>query len=160
MICVARRIIQHWIIIIVDNDSKRNSTLEYFSAVTREDERVKILYFPGEFNYSALNNFAVEHALGELIALLNNDISVKHADWLREMVSYAVRDGVGAVGAKLYYPNGKLQHVGVAIGTGGIAGHVFCGRPANELGYFANAVLTRQVSAVTAAYLVISKKFF
>jgi O-antigen biosynthesis protein len=147
-------------IIIVDNGSDEPKTLALFEELQRRDKRIRILHQPGPFNYSALNNAAVAVAKGSMLALLNNDLEMTDPDWLREMVSHAVRKDVGAVGAKLFYPNGKIQHAGVFIGPQGLAGHSWHGYPGKSVGYFANALLTRSVAAVTAACLVVAKSKF
>jgi glycosyltransferase involved in cell wall biosynthesis len=118
-------------IIIVDNGSDDPEALRYFELLARE-ARIRVLRDDSPFNYSALNNSAVAHARGELVGLVNNDIEVTSSGWLSEMVSIALQSGVGAVGAKLYYPDDTLQHGGVVLGIGGTAGHAnkFAPRPA------------------------------
>lgn len=147
-------------VIIVDNESKERATLAYFKNIQKNDSRVRVVRYDGKFNYSAINNFAAKQAKGSLLAFINNDIEIQHSDWLDEMVSHAVRPDVGAVGAKLHYPNGKIQHAGVVIGLGGAAGHLLQTAPGESLGDHACAVLTRQVSAVTAACMVVKKDAF
>lgn len=151
---------QNFEIIIIDNDSDELETLALFKKLTASDPRIRVLHQPGPFNYSALNNTAVREARGSILALLNNDLEMIDPAWLSEMVVHAVRKEVGAVGAKLFYPNGKIQHAGVFIGPQGLAGHSWHGFPRKTMGYFANAVLTRAVSAVTAACLVVEKSKF
>jgi GT2 family glycosyltransferase len=112
------------------------------------------------FNYSAINNFAVREARGEVIGLLNNDIEVINSDWLSEMVSQAVRPGIGAVGAMLYYPLNTVQHAGVVLGLGGVAGHPFKEFPRGDHGQKNRLRLVQNYSAVTAACLVIRKDRF
>ena len=121
---------------------------------------IRVLHQSGEFNYSALNNAAVKEAKGSVLALLNNDLEMTEPGWLEEMVALAVRKEIGAVGAKLYYPNGKIQHAGVFVGAHGVAGHSWSGASGKTIGYFANAVLTRAVSAVTGACMVVEKAKF
>ena len=146
-------------IIIVDNGSDEPATLDYFKSLAKQ-ENIRILRIDAPFNYSALNNTAVKVARGELIALVNNDIEVISSDWLNEMVSHALRSGVGAVGARLLYPNGTLQHGGVVLGLGGVAGHAHMGLARDQLGYQGRATLTQSLSAVTAACLVVKKSIF
>ena len=146
-------------IIIIDHESRDSDTHSLFAKL-RLDPRVRIIPYSGAFNYSAMNNMAVSHARGEVIALLNNDIEVKHPSWLEEMVSHAIRPDIGAVGAKLYYPDGRIQHAGVVIGLGGLAGHAFCFETGDEAGYFGQAKLTRAVSAVTGACMVVRRSVF
>ncbi len=143
-------------LMIVDNGSVEPPTLAYFEAL-KADPRVRILPAPGPFNFSALMNRAVTEARGEIILLLNNDISMIGDGWLTEMVSHAVRPGVGAVGARLLYPDGTVQHAGVALGIGGVAGHLQVGAPGRHAGYQGHLKLTRNVSAVTAACLAMRR---
>ena len=146
-------------IIIIDNDSVEPQTAALFE-VLRKDRRVRILPFHGDFNFSAMNNVAAHEARGEILVLLNNDTDVIHADWLREMASHAVRPDVGAVGAKLYYTNHKLQHGGVVLGLGGVAGHYFPSAPRQEGGNYSDLFLTRRVSCVTGACLAIRRSVY
>ncbi|MBY0611631.1 MAG: glycosyltransferase family 2 protein [Beijerinckiaceae bacterium] len=146
-------------IIIVDNESVEQKTAALLRKLTR-DPRVKVLPFAGAFNYSAMNNAAARLATGEVLLLLNNDIDVIHRDWLREMVSHVVRPEVGAVGAKLYYGNGRLQHGGVVLGFGGSAGHYFPSAPREDGGYYSDLYLTRRVSAVTGACLAVRRHVY
>lgn len=143
-------------LIIVDNGSVEPETLAHFELL-KTDPRVRILSAPGPFNFSALMNRAVAEARGEIILLLNNDISMIGADWLSEMVSHAVRPDVGAVGARLLYPDGTVQHAGVVLGTGGVAGHLHVGAPGEYPGYQGHLKLARNVSAVTAACLAMRR---
>jgi len=144
-------------IIIVDNDSDEPETLALFEQLTKSDTRIRILRIPGPFNYSELNNAAVAETNGSVLALLNNDLEMIERGWLTEMVSHAVRKDIGAVGAKLFYPNEKIPHAGVFVGAQGTARHSWHSHAGNTLGYFANAILTPEVSAVTAACLVVEK---
>ncbi len=146
-------------ILIVDNESCETATLEYFASLKQLDS-VRIVEFKGKFNYSSINNFAVRHASGEVICLLNNDIEVIHDDWLREMVSHAVREEVGAVGAKLLYPDDSIQHAGVMIGYGGLAGHTFSMLPVETPVPYGRLNVVQNMSCVTAACLVIRKAVF
>jgi Predicted glycosyltransferases len=146
-------------LIIVNNNSTETRTLDLFATLSK-DARVRILDYPHPFNYSAINNEAVKIASGGVIAFLNNDIEVLEPLWLQEMVSEAIRDSVGAVGAKLLYPDGRVQHAGVVLGMGGVAGHSFQLQEGRAQGYRGLAVLTRNVSAVTAACLVVRKSVF
>ncbi len=146
-------------IIIVDNGSDDSVTLQYLNALAA-NERIRIVRDDGPFNYSALNNKAVKLACGEIIGLINNDIEVISPDWLSEMVSHALRPGVGAVGAKLLYPNGAIQHAGVVYGVAGIAAHVHRNLDGKAHGYFSRANLIQSFSIVTAACLVIRKEVY
>jgi GT2 family glycosyltransferase len=115
------------------------------------------LRYPKPFNYSAINNFAVEQAHGELVCLMNNDMEVISPDWLEEMASHALRPGIGAVGAILYYPDDTIQHAGVVLGLGGVAGHLFSRMPRGTDGYFNRARVVQNFTAVTAACLVVQR---
>lgn len=146
-------------IVIVDNQSKEKETLAYFSSL-KHDDRVRIISYDAPFNYSDINNFAVRMAEGQVLCLLNNDITVISVDWLEEMVSQACRPGVGAVGAMLYYPNDTIQHAGVIIGAHGIAAHAYCGHGRGYPGHMSRARLVQSLSAVTAACLVVRRDAF
>lgn len=145
-------------ILIVDNGSDDPEVLAYFEAL-KNDGRVRVLRDVSPFNFSALNNRAVALADGELVGLVNNDIEVITPDWLTEMVSIALQPGVGAVGARLWYPNDTLQHGGVVL-VGGVAGHSHKGLPKGMPGYARRAELLQSFSAVTAACLVIRKAIY
>lgn len=150
-------------LLIVDNGSVEPATLALFQFL-KADPRVRILDAPGPFNFAALNNLAAAQARGQVLVLLNNDISMIRPDWLDEMVVQAVRPNVGAVGAKLYYPDDTLQHAGVVLGVGDaaerVAGHLYAGAGANHPGYQGHLALARNVSAVTAACLAIRKAVY
>lgn len=146
-------------IIVVDNDSAEDTTAAYLEVIGC-DPRLTVLRYAGDFNYSAVNNFAVRQATGEYICLLNNDTDVIDASWLKEMVRHAVRSGIGAVGAKLLYADRTIQHAGVVIGLGNAAGHAHRFLKADRRGYFAQAHIPHYVSAVTAACLVVAKDKF
>lgn len=146
-------------IILIDNGSDDPSALRYFQELS-EKEGVRVLRDDRPFNYSALNNRAVTQARGEFVALINNDIEVISPDWLSEMVSWAVQPGIGAVGARLLYPQGQLQHGGVVLGLGGVAGHSHKHFPRDHPGYFHRAIVTQEFSAVTAACLLIRKSIY
>jgi GT2 family glycosyltransferase len=145
--------------LVVDNGSEEPETLALFDRL-RADPRVRILAAPGPFNYAALNNQAAAEARGEVLLLLNNDIEVIEPGWLREMVSHAVRPEVGAVGAKLLYADGSLQHGGVVAGAAGVAGHYLVGSLPGDGGYFGSLALVREVSAVTGACLALRRAVF
>lgn len=149
----------NWDLIIVDNGSEKAETLEYFAEI-QKDKRISVLRDDAPFNFSRLNNLAVGKAKGPLILLLNNDIEPIDDGWLEEMVRQIQRPGVGAVGAKLYYPNDTVQHVGVTTGIGGVAGHFDKHLPREAPGYFSRAQLVHNVSATTAACLLTTKKIY
>jgi GT2 family glycosyltransferase/2-polyprenyl-3-methyl-5-hydroxy-6-metoxy-1,4-benzoquinol methylase/uncharacterized protein YukE len=146
-------------IIIIDNASDDADTICYFERL-KNDPRVFIMRDERPFNYSVLNNDAVKKAKGDLICLLNNDIEIISNDWLSEMVSFAVQPGVGAVGARLWYPSETLQHGGVITGICGMAAHSHKNLPRNSIGYFGRANIIQGLSAVTGACLLIKKKIY
>ncbi|RAI57192.1 glycosyltransferase family 2 protein [Roseicella frigidaeris] len=146
-------------LLIVDNGSEEAETLALFVRL-RADPRVRILASPGPFNYAALNNQAAAAARGELLLLLNNDIEVIEPGWLRELASQAMRPEVGAVGARLLYADGRLQHGGVVIGVGGVADHYLLRSEPGDSGYFGSLALVREVAAVTGACLALRKSVF
>jgi GT2 family glycosyltransferase len=145
-------------IIVVDNDSDDSETLAYLASL--ENSAVRVLRHSGPFNYSAINNRAVSVARGKLVCLLNNDIEITGPHWLAIMASQALRDDVGAVGAQLLYPDGRIQHAGVVIGVGNAAGHAHRFLLPHEEGYFRRHALPQFTSAVTAACLVIQRERF
>ena len=147
-------------ILIVDNDSQHAQTTAYLNALEHSHCNVRVLHYPFAFNFSAINNFAASHAKGEYLAFLNNDVEVISSNWLSEMLSHAQRSGVGAVGAKLYYDNGAIQHGGVLLGVGGVAGHAHKYFEKNADGYFSRLKVVQNYSAVTAACMVVKKERF
>ena len=147
-------------ILIVDHASELPETFELFEKL-KLDPRVRIIPYSGSFNYSAINNMAVEQANGSIIGLINNDIDVIGRSWLSEMVSLVVMDEVGAVGAKLIYPDDRVQHGGIVLGVGGVANHFNHGLSRWGIGYFGRVTsLTSTVSAVTGACLLVRKSVF
>jgi glycosyltransferase involved in cell wall biosynthesis len=146
-------------LVLVDNGSIEPSTLSLLRSY-QKDPRVHILPQPGAFNYSALNNRAVEYSHGDYLCLLNNDTIVITPDWLEDMVGYASQPGVGCVGAKLYYPSGAIQHAGVVLGLSGLADHAFRNRPGDDPGYFGRLQIASNYSAVTGACLVVSRAVY
>ena len=146
-------------LIVMDHDSNEPEAIALLDGL-RSDQRVRVLSFTGAFNYSAINNRAVSEMRGDVVVLLNNDVEIIGADWLREMVSHAVRPEVGAVGAKLLYPDGTVQHAGLALGAAGVAHSFQSGAQADEAGYFGQLALQRNVSAVTAACMALRRTVF
>lgn len=142
---------------IVDNGSIRTETLDYLAAIGA-DPRVSVLHADGPFNFSELNNLAVRQETSSYLCLLNNDIEIVDRGWLRHMMRYAVRDDAGAVGPKLLYPDGTIQHAGVVVGMGGAAGHAHRGQCENAPGYFAQTHVAREATAVTAACMVLARE--
>jgi glycosyltransferase involved in cell wall biosynthesis len=146
-------------VVIVDHESDDVQTKALLKELAK-DPRVRVLPYVGPFNFSAINNFAVRNSKGEILAFLNNDLEILHSDWLREMVSHVMRPKIGAVGAKLYYPNGKIQHAGVIIGMGGVAGHQFLNMPHDFPGPNGETILVHELSAVTGACMVVRRSTF
>lgn len=146
-------------ILVIDNGSDEPEVLDYLDELSSQPD-ARVLRIDGPFNYSALNNRAVAHAKGELVALLNNDTEVISPDWLSEMVSIALQPGVGAVGARLWYADDTLQHGGVVLGIGGVAGHSHKRLHRQGLGYFGRGSLIQTFSAVTAACLVVRRSTY
>jgi GT2 family glycosyltransferase/tetratricopeptide (TPR) repeat protein len=143
-------------IVVVDNGSAESDTLAYFDSL-RSHGRIHILDAPGPFNFSRLNNIAVEQAKGSVVALINNDVVATDSDWLREMVSQAIRPEIGAVGAKLVYETGHIQHAGIVCGIGLVAAHPHKFRASDDPGYMGRISAAQSLSAVTAACLVVEK---
>lgn len=150
---------QNFEIIIVENNSTTDEIFRYYKELSG-NRKIHLLRWGKEFNYSAINNFAVAHAKGEYLLFLNNDVKSINSDWLEEMLGVCQRPEVGGVGAKLIYPDNTIQHAGCVIGMGGIAGHMFVDMPADHTGYLHKASLLQDMSAVTAACLLMKKEVF
>lgn len=146
-------------IIIIENNSTEQRTEEYYKEISK-NSRIKVVRFQGEFNYSAINNYGISFANGDYYLLLNNDTEVINPDWMTEMLDICMRKDVGIVGAKLYYHDGTIQHAGVIVGIGGVAGHAFKYFPGDSEGYFSRAVVVQDYSAVTAACMLVKKEAF
>ena len=146
-------------ILILDNGSQEPATHQLFSELSK-DERVQIIRYDRPFNYSAINNFGAARAKGSILGLINNDIDVIDAHWLSEMVSLALLPEVGAVGARLLYEDGRVQHGGVVLGVGGVAHHFSHLFPREEFGHLGRSVMRSTVSAVTGACLLVRKSVF
>ena len=156
---IAKTTYKNYEFIIVDNGSDDPDTLQYLKKVNTW-KNARVIRDDRPFNYSQLNNVAAKEARGEILGLINNDIEVIEPDWLGEMVSHAVRQEVGAVGAKLLFPNNTLQHGGVILGVGGVANHAHLHMPRHHHGYFARMSVIQQFSAVTAACLLVKKSVY
>lgn len=156
---IERTTYPHYEILIVDNRSDDPEALAYLRALAARPN-VRLEHDDRPFNYSAINNTAVRSAKGTVLALLNNDVEVINGDWLDEMVSHALRPGVGAVGAKLLYSDDTIQHAGIILGVHGIAGHAHRFVDRNSAGYCGRAALVQSFSAVTAACLVVRKDLY
>lgn len=146
-------------IIIIENNSESEETFNYYESLSGDD-RIRIIYWEGEFNYSAINNFGAKDVRGDYILLLNNDIEVITPDWLEQMLMFAQRKDVGAVGAMLYYPDDTIQHAGVILGIGKVAGHSHKYLQRNTSGYQSRLKYAQNLSAVTAACMMIRKEVF
>lgn len=147
-------------ILIIENNSEQEETFACYRELEK-DPRIRILTYPGKtFNYSAINNFGVQQAKGEYLLFLNNDIEVITPDWIEQMLGNCQRPEVGIVGAKLYYPDNTIQHAGIIIGIGGIAGHAFLGLARAKSGYLHKASLQMDYSAVTAACMMMKAEAF
>ena len=149
----------HYEILLVDNNSDDPQALAYFDEIAQH-EKVRLLRYPYPFNYSAINNFAVKHAKGSIIGLINNDVEVIDPEWLDEMVAQAQRPQIGCVGAMLYYPNDTVQHAGVFIGINGVAAHSHKHYIKKHPGYFSRLYVSQNLMAVTAACLLVRKEVF
>jgi GT2 family glycosyltransferase len=146
-------------VLIIDNDSSEPDARAYLADLARRTS-VRVVRDERPYNFAALNNAAVRLTDSPLLCFINNDVEVISPGWLAEMVSHALRPEVGAVGAKLYYPDGTIQHAGIVLGIGGLAGHPHLGIARGEPGYFGRAAVTQQFSAVTAACMVMRRAVF
>jgi glycosyltransferase involved in cell wall biosynthesis len=146
-------------IILIDNNSDDSEDIAYFEEIASKG-LVTLLKYPHTFNYSAINNYAVRFAKGDVVVLLNNDVEVIDGGWLEELIAHVMRPGVGCVGGKLLYSNGLIQHAGILLGSGGVAGHQFKLLPQDSPGEAAQLAVVRQASAVTAACLAVKKTVF
>ena len=156
---IEKSLYDNYEILLIDNGSTEPESLEYFKFLDSQP-KIRVLKYPGPFNYSAINNFGVQHAKGEVIGLINNDIEVISPLWLDYMVGHALRDDIGCVGAKLLYSDGRVQHAGVVLGYGGGAGHAHKYFPRYHPGYLNRLAATQNYSAVTAACLLVRKSLF
>ena len=146
-------------ILIIENNSTSPEIFQYYEEL-KTNGKIRVIVWEGEFNYSAINNYAVSYANGEYLLFLNNDITVINPRWMEELLGHCQRKEVGAVGAKLYYPDDTIQHAGCVIGMGGIAGHMFVNMPRSRTGYLHKASVQQDMSAVTAACMMMKKHVF
>ena len=146
-------------IIVIENNSTEKESFEYYETL-KQNPRIRIVTYDKPFNYSAVNNEGARAAKGEQFLLLNNDTEVLSPDWIQEMLMYAQRSDVGAVGAKLYYPDGTIQHAGIGIGIKMLAGHWHKNFPKDRPGYFGRLTYAQDVSAVTAACMMVPKRIY
>ncbi len=147
-------------IIIVENNSETTEIFDYYQSLEAQHSNIKVVRWESIFNYSAINNFGFKATTGDYILLLNNDIEVITPNWIEEMMMYAQRPEMGAVGAMLYYPDDTIQHAGVILGIGGVAGHSHKYFNRNHPGYFGRLLIPQNLSAVTAACMLLPRKVF
>jgi glycosyltransferase involved in cell wall biosynthesis/predicted SAM-dependent methyltransferase len=147
-------------LLIVDNGSTEPEALAYLEEIPVRDPRVRVLRYDEPYSFSAINNFAASQASGELLLLLNNDTEVLHEDWMTQMVRHALRPEIGAVGVRLVYPDGRIQHAGVVLGMTSTADHPEAGTPMEEAGYMGRLQVAQNWSAVTAACLMVRKELY
>ena len=151
---------QNYEYIIVENNSTDDKTFAYYKELEASNPKAHVVYWDREFNYSAINNYGASFAKGEYILLLNNDTEIINDDCLEELLGYCMRSDVGAVGARMYYEDDTIQHAGVVIGFGGIAGHCFVLQPRGTTGYCHRIICAQDYSAVTAACMMVKKEAF
>lgn len=146
--------------IIVENNSTEEETFQFYKKLEAENPKAHVVYWDKEFNYSAINNYGATFAKGEYILLLNNDTEIINEDCLEQLLGYCMRSDVGAVGARMYYEDDTIQHAGVVIGFGGIAGHCFVLQPRGTTGYCHRIICAQDYSAVTAACMMVKRSAF
>lgn len=146
--------------IIVENNSEEQETFEYYKQLEKENSKVRVVYYKGKFNFSSINNFGAKFAKGKYLWLLNNDTEIINNNCIEELVGYCAREDVGVVGARLYYEDDTIQHAGVVVGFGGIAGHCFVQQPRGSTGYFHRIICAQDYSAVTAACMMVKKSVY
>ncbi|MEE3437009.1 MAG: glycosyltransferase family 2 protein [Lachnospiraceae bacterium] len=148
-------------VLIVENGSREKKTVDYYKKLKEENPRVRFLRWKKPFNYSGINNYAASKAKGDYLLFMNNDVRVSiSSEWLTEMLGVCQRADVGAVGARLYYPNNTIQHAGIVIGIGGVAGAMFVDLPRGRSGYMHKAAIMQDLSAVTAALMLVKRSAF
>lgn len=146
--------------VIVENNSTEDETFAYYKELEASNPKVHVVYWDGIFNYSAINNFGAAHAKGDYLLLLNNDTEIISPDCLEQLLGYCMRPDVGAVGARLYYEDDTVQHAGVVVGFGGIAGHCFVQQKRDATGYCHRIICAQDYSAVTAACMMVKREAF
>ena len=151
---------QNYEFIIIENNSVLPETFAYYEKIEKEHDNVKVVYWEAGFNYSAINNFGFKFAKGDYIMLLNNDVELITTDIFQSMLGFCMRPEVGIVGAKLLYNDHTVQHAGVLVGAGGLADHVFKGIHEDDPGYMGRAISSQDVSAVTAACLLVKRSVY
>lgn len=151
---------ENYEVIIIENNSTEKETFSYYDVIQEKHKNCKVVYWDADFNYSEINNFGARFAQGEYLLFLNNDIEAINPDWLERMLGFCQREDVGIVGAKLLYPDNSIQHAGVILGFGGIAGHAFIGLSEKETKAFGRANVAQDYTAVTAACMMTPKAVF
>lgn len=151
---------QNFEIIVIENNSEKEETFEYYKKLEAEYENIKVVMWKGEFNYAAINNYGVTFAKGDYLLFLNNDTEVINNDAVSELLGCCMRDDVGIVGAKLLYEDDTVQHAGIVLGFGGFAGHVFTGIHKDDYGYMVRPRINCNYSAVTAACMMVDRNSF
>lgn len=146
----------NWEVIVIENNSVECQTFAYYDEIIN-DKRIRVVHWEGKFNYSAINNFGADYVNGEYLLLLNNDTEIITPDWIEQMLMFAQRKDVGAVGCMLYYPDNTVQHAGVILGIGGVAGHAHKYFRRGDYGYMSRLTITQNFSAVTAACIMIRR---
>lgn len=151
---------ENYEIIIVENNSEKDETFEYYKELEKND-KITVLKYPEKgFNYSKIINYGVKNCTGEYVVQLNSDTKIITKEWLEDMIGYAQREDVGAVGVKLFYPDNTIQHAGIILGVDTVAGHLFRGLPRYAHGYFARESSVQNLSAVTAACMMSKKTIY
>ncbi|MEI8372913.1 MAG: glycosyltransferase family 2 protein [Planctomycetota bacterium] len=156
---IARSTYTNYEILLVENQSRCPKTFAYYRTLERRPE-IRLIPWNDHSNYSKLNNFAVTQTRGEVLLLLNNNTQARNPDWLERMLEHAMQPEVGAVGAKLFYPDGDIQHGGIILGIGGVAGHAHRYFSGSSAGYLHRLVVTQNMSAITGACLMLRKEVF
>ena len=146
--------------VIIENNSEAQETFDYYKELEEKDPKVRVVYYEGGFNFSAINNFGEQYAKGEYLLLLNNDTEMINRDCLEELLGYCMLPDVGAVGARLFYGDDTVQHAGVVVGFGGVAGHCFVQQPRTSTGYCHRIICAQDYSAVTAACVMVDRKAY
>lgn len=146
--------------IIIENNSEKEETFAYYKELENKNKKAHVIFWDKEFNYSAINNFGVQHANGEYLLFLNNDTEIINEDCIQDMLGYCMREDVGIVGARLYFDDGSIQHAGVIVGFGGIAGHAFVTLNEEDGLYFSRSKTAQDYSAVTAACMMTKRQIF
>lgn len=151
---------QNYEIILIENNSEKEETFACYRELENMDARIRTVKYTGHFNYSAINNLGVRAASGEYLLFLNNDTELISGNAMEEMLGICAREDVGAVGARLYYADDTVQHAGVVLGMGGVAGHIFSGERRSATGYGRRMICTQDMSAVTAACMMVKRSVF